>query len=180
MKKKKTNPVEDVVCQVFEFTDADIAANRNGEMSEAQKQRMERKHHEDTRMAWMGLLVFSAIGLIGSSAAALHEGIPLLEMWGGLTITIVFIGAILAIIITYNRVQMYRTIRDGALQKVRGRVQLIREGHKPTSYYFCVGSQRFSILQRDYFLLNQADVVNHAVIVYYTTRWRTILSIDLA
>jgi len=180
MKKKKNDSVKDVLCQVFDFTDADIAANRNGELSDAQKQQMERKHYDDSRMAWIGLLIFAVIGFFGSSAAAVNEGIPLLQMWGGLTITIVFIGAFLWLILMYNRAQMYRTIRDGALQKVRGRIRLVREGHKPASYYFCVGSQRFTIFQHDYFVLNQAEVTNHEVVVYYTTRWRTILSIESA
>ncbi|MCA9911899.1 MAG: hypothetical protein KC496_01055, partial [Anaerolineae bacterium] len=129
---------------------------------------------------WIGLLIFAVIGFLGSSAAAVNEGIPLLQMWAGLTITIGAIGAVLWIILTYNRAQMYRTIRDGALHKVRGRIQLLREGHKPASYYFCVGSQKFTIFQHDYFLLDQAEVANHEVVVYYTTRWRTILSIELA
>ena len=180
MKKKKNDSVKDALCQVFEFTDADIAANRNGELSDAQKQRMERKHHDDSRMTWIGLLIFAVIGFFGSTAAAVNEGIPLLQMWGGLTITIVCIGAVLLIVLMYNRAQMYHTIRDGALHKVRGRIQLIREGHKPTSYYFCVGSQRFTIFERDHFLLNQAEVTNYEVVVYYTTRWRTILSIESA
>lgn len=177
--EKKTDSVKNTLCQVFEFTNADIADNRKGQMSEAQKQRMKLKHHNDSRILWIGLLIFAAVGLIGSSAAALREGIPLVEMWLGLVITIVFIGGILWIIMTYNRTQMYRTIRDGAFQKVCGRIHLIREGHKPTEYYFCVGNQKFSIFQRDYSLLNQAEVSNHEVVLYYTTRWRYILSIDL-
>lgn len=180
MKKKKTDRVKNTLCQVFEFTEDDVAANRNGEISGAQQQRMERKHHDDTRMAWIGLVIFALIGLFGSGAAAVQEGIPLLEMWTGLVITVAFIGAVLWIILMYNRFQMYRTIRDGALRKVRGTIQLAREGHKPTSYYFCVGTQKFSILQREYALLDRSDVANHEAVVYYTTRWRTILSIDLA
>ncbi|MCB9452877.1 MAG: hypothetical protein H6672_15665 [Anaerolineaceae bacterium] len=171
--------IKGVLGQVFEFTDADIAANHKGKMSEAQKQRMERKHHDDSRTLWIGLLIFAAVGLVGSTAAALHEGIPLLEMWLGLVITMVVIGGILWIIMIYNRTRMYRTIRDGAFQKVRGRIQLIREGNKPTEHYFSVGGQKFSIFQHDYFLLNQAEVANHEVVVYYTTRWRYILSIEL-
>lgn len=101
-------------------------------------------------------------------------------MWLGLAITIVCIGGILWIIMAYNRTRMYRTIREGAFQKVRGRIQLIREGHKPTEHYFCVGHQKFTIFQHAYFLLNQAEVSNHEVIVYYTTRWRYILSVELA
>jgi hypothetical protein len=92
MKKKKNDSVKDVLCQVFEFTEADIAANRDGELSEAQKQRMERKHLDDSRMAWIGLLIFAVIGFFGSTAAAVNEGIPLLQMWVGLTITIVCTG----------------------------------------------------------------------------------------
>ena len=180
MEKKQDSSVKDVLCEVFEFTEADITANRNGELSEAQKQRMERKHYDDSRMVWIGLLIFAVIGFFGSSAAAVNEGIPLLHMWGGLSISMIFIGAFLWLILIYNRAQMYRTIRDGALHEVRGRIHLIREGYKPTSYYFCVDSQRFTIFERDHFLLNQAEVANHEVVVYYTTRWRTVLSIDLA
>lgn len=180
MKKKKTGSVRAILCQVFEFTEADLAANRNGEISEAQQKRMERTHHEDTQMVRIGILFFAAIGLVGSGLAAIDEGIPLLDMWAGLTITMIFVGVMFWIMLIYNRMRMHRTIHDSALHKVRGKIQLVREGNKPTSHYFCVGSQKFLILQREYFLLKQAEVANHDVVVYYTTRWRTILSIELA
>lgn len=38
--KEENDSVKDMLCQVFEFTEADIAANRDGELSEAQKQRI--------------------------------------------------------------------------------------------------------------------------------------------
>lgn len=148
-------------------------------MSAAQKQRIQDKHFEDSRAAWMFLLFITGIGLLGSTGAAINEGIPLVEMWLGLAISMLTIGVFIGALIVYYRAQMYRTIRDGQFAQEHGHIWLTHEGGKDRIHYFQVGRQRFQITRQQYSQLKRAEVARCEAIVYYTTRWRRILSVDL-
>lgn len=169
----------EVLADVFQFTPSDLRINQRGIISERQKGRMH-AGHEDSVGLTRGFFIFiGIIGLLGSGAAALNEGIPLLEMWKAVLVSLLLFGAIAWAILTVGRKRMEHTIEEGHVAQVSGTLHLRIEGSRPKNHYFCVGARKFSIDSSAYRRLAQGKVGGQQATVYYTTRWEWILSVDL-
>jgi hypothetical protein len=165
--------------QIFRFNNADLRANRRGVISEAQKQRLQGKHEDDARLTRGGLIAIAVIGFLGSGAAAVQAGIPLLEMWRWVMVSLLMLVLFAWILLHFNGAKMRRTLREGAVKQVSGTIRLIRTGGKPRSHYLAVGPQRFEITEYEYFRLNQHPLDGRQATVYYSLPWRRVLSVAL-
>lgn len=100
-------------------------------------------------------------------------------MWAGVAFSLLVIGLFAWLILSYNRARMLRTLRGGAVAQVRGPIRLTTEGGKSRSYYFYAGSQRFQLDAKQHSLLSREQVGGQQAVVYYTTPWRHVLSVEL-
>jgi hypothetical protein len=170
-----------VLAAVFEFSSADIAANRRGEISAAQKARIARSHHAHRRVAWEIFAIIFGLGLLGFSAEMIRTGnmgVKALLTYFAVT---AFFGLIVQAFIFYYRHQMKRTLREGSAQLVEGSIQLITErGERMQSRYFCVGNHRFRLDNyRHFAALQQSGVAGRNAIIYVAFPWHELLSVVL-
>jgi hypothetical protein len=166
-----------------------LELNHQGILSEAQKDRMRARHKDDVRLTMTGLAAFGVIGLLGSGAAAWQEGIPLIEMWTGLVITLTMIGLVVALILFYNKARLQRTIKASQVELVHGELAFFsqREGSNTSTYYLSVGARRFSLTGNGFNAmtfstknrLNELVLPGQQATVYYTQPWEYVLSIEL-
>ncbi|RRR74505.1 MAG: hypothetical protein EI684_06895 [Candidatus Viridilinea halotolerans] len=172
-------PPNEALAEVFQYTPADLRANRRGTISERQKGRM-RARHADTVGLMEGFFTFVAIiGVLGSGAAALSNGIPLWQMWLAVLVGLLFWVGLAWAILAYSRRRMEQTIAAGKVATISGTLHLMRAGSKPVHHYFCIGTRRFSIDTADYLKLERSKVDGQRATVYYTTRWEWVLAVDL-
>jgi hypothetical protein len=167
------------LAEVFEFSPADIAANRQGRLSAAQRERITSKHYADSRLAWVVFAIIFGLGLIGFSAEMIRTenmGAKSLLIYFGVT---AFFGSIVWTFILYYRHQLKRTLREGNAQPVKGKIQLTTErSERLLQRYFWVGNQRFRIDRYDHFvLLQQSGVAGREAILYVSAPWRGPLSV---
>ena len=164
---------------VFQFTDADLRANRKGTISAAQKQTMQEKHEDNIELAQIGIIFITVIGFFGSGLAAIEDGLPLFEMWAWMTFTLLLVNGVVWLIFRYNHTRLTRTIQKEVIEQVRGPMFVTTEGGKDRTYYFCIGSQRFDITFTDHSLLKRFIMPGQQATVYYTSGWRHVLSVEL-
>ncbi|MBI1297848.1 hypothetical protein GC175_23175 [bacterium] len=179
LKANESDRLQDLLQDLFRFNQADLRANRRGNISEAQKQRMDEKHEDDARLTYGGLIAILLIGYAGSGAAALQGGLSIWEMWRGVTVSLLVLFLFAWILLHFNGMKMRRTLREGAVKQVSGPMRLIREGGKSRSHYFAVGPQRFEITEFEYFRLKQHPLDGRQATVYYALPWRRVLSVAL-
>jgi hypothetical protein len=74
MNQNETFDPQAILAEVFEFSPADIAANRKGNLSAAQKARMTRKHHADARAARNIFVIVFVMGFLGFSVEMIRIG----------------------------------------------------------------------------------------------------------
>jgi hypothetical protein len=170
-----------LLAEVFEFSPADIAANRRGEISAAQKARITSSHDASRRVAWEIFTIIFGLGLLGFSAEMIRTGnmgVKSLLTYFGVT---AFFGLIVRAFILYYRHQIKQTLREGTAQPVEGNIQLITErGERMQSRYFCVGTHRFRIDNYQHFaVLQQSGVAGHKAVMYVSSPWHGLLSVVL-
>ncbi|EMI56155.1 hypothetical protein [Rhodopirellula sallentina] len=166
---------------VFGFSQSDLVANQSGELSAAQKKRVSSKHYANSRFAWVAFTVIFGVGFLGFCADMLRTGtfgIHSLSVYVGVT---VFFGLILWGFILYYRNQMKRTLWDGKIFPVKGRIQLFTMRHEKLLHrYFGVDDHRFQIERYDYFeLLRQSGLAGQEAIMYVSTPRKAIQSVEL-
>ena len=173
--------LQDILAQVFDFSPADIAANRAGKISAAQKERITRKHYANSRLAWVLFGIFFGLGLFGFSAEMIRTGNidgEFLLRYLGVT---AFFGLIVWAFILYYRHRMKRTLREGSVQPVKGTIHVITERHERVrTRYFYVGNHRFRIERySDFVSLQQSGVAGREAVMYVSAPWRDLLSVVL-
>ena len=181
MIQNERSNLQAILAEVFEFSPADIAANRTGEISTAQKARITSTHYANSRVAWELFFIIFGLGLLGFSAEMIRTGnmgVKSLLTYFGVT---AFFGLIVWAFILYYRHQMKRTLWEGSAQLVEGKIQLITErGEKMQSRYFCVGNHRFRIDEYKHFIvLQQSGVAGRRAIMYVSSPWHDLLSVVL-
>ena len=181
MIQNEGSDLQAILAEVFEFSPADILANRTGEISAAQKARITKTHYANSRAAWELFFIIFGLGLLGFSAEMIRRGnmgVKALLTYFGVT---AFFGLIVWAFIFYYRHQMKRTLREGRAQLVEGTIQLITErGEKTQSRYFCVDNHRFRIDEYKHFVaLQQSGVTGRKVIAYVSSPWHDLLSVVL-
>ncbi|MBP1464424.1 hypothetical protein EYB53_001765 [Candidatus Chloroploca sp. M-50] len=160
----------------FNFTPADLRANQQGRITERQERRM-REQHQDTIRISRGFFIFvMIIGYLGSGLAALTEGLSLIQMWGWISFGFLCLYGFVWTVIFFDRRQLERTLRDGGLAQTRGPLRLVVRQDKTPSYYFYVGAHEFSIDHAAYTRLQRGNLDGQQALVYYTKRWRWVLS----
>jgi hypothetical protein len=165
--------------RLYRFSDADVRANSQGKLSEAQRSRIEQRHFENSRLAWIFFGVVSLLGFLGSGAAAVSEGRPLLQMWMGVGFSLACVAVAVWIGIRVSRWKMHKMMRDAVVHTARGALRLEIVSHKPRHYQLVAGGARFDLLQMDYHQLQQSGVHGMSGTVYYTSGYRAILSVEL-
>ena len=181
MSNKQFSGPQAVLRQIFGFSAEDLTANRKGELSSSQKSRIMAKHRANCRFAWVVFAIFFGVGMFGFSVEMLRAhnfGTKFLLMYFGAT---ALIALVVWASILYYRHQMRRVLREGKVDSVRGRVQIIgKRIEKLTHWHFCVGTQSFAIERGDHRIqLQQSGVEGREVIVYFTNPAYGVLSIDL-
>ncbi len=181
MTQNEMSNLQAILAKVFEFSPTDIADNRRGKLSAAQRERITAKHYANSRFAWVAFAIIFWLGLLGFSAEMMRTGnmgVKSLLMYFGAT---AFFGLIVWAFILHYRHQMKRTLREGNVHSVRGKIQIIGErGEKLTHWYFCVGNQRFEIDRSDHrILLQQSGVAGREAIMYFSAPWHGLLSVVL-
>ena len=181
MVQNDISSLQAVLAEVFGFSSADIVANRKGELSLTQRERITSKHYADCRFAWILFAIIFGLGLLGFSAEMIRtenmNGRSLLTYFG----VTAFFGLILWAFILYYRWQMKRTLREGNVQLVEGNIHLITERVEKTQVrYFCIGRHRFRIDKyRHFVLLQQSGIAGREAILYVSAPWRSVLSVVL-
>jgi hypothetical protein len=178
LRAKRTNSLR-ALARMYGFSDADVRANSQGRLSESQRQRIQRKHFENSRYAWIGFAIVASLGFLGSGGAALRGGRSLLQMWLGVGVALSVVAAFVWAGILISRWKMHRMLRDGVVQQVDGVLRLHKTTEKHPSFYLVVDKESFPLLQYDHHQLFQAGVDGLAGSVYYTMGWRTVLSVEL-
>lgn len=181
MAQNDISSLQAVLAEVFTFSSADIAANRKGELSLPQRERISSKHYADCRVAWIIFAIIFGLGLLGFSAEMIRTGnmnANSLLTYVGIT---TFFGLIVWAFILYYRWQMKRTLREGNVQLVEGNIHLLTERVEKTQVrYFCIGRHRFRIDEyRHFVLLQQSGVAGRDAILYVSAPWRSVLSVEL-
>ena len=181
MTQQTTTDLQALLAEVFEFSTVDIEANRAGEFSAAQRERMTAKHHANSRFAWVAFAIIFGLALPGFSAEMNRTGklgVNTMMAFLGLT---TFFGVIVWGGIRYYRHQLRRTLREGTVHSARGNIRIVGErGEKLTHWFFCVGNQRFPIERSDHRIrLQQSGVAGRSATVYYAAPWRGLLCVVL-
>lgn len=147
LQHKRSPTLIETLNDIFNFTEADLLFNRQGMLSDIQKQRMQAKHTDDVHLAQLALTFLAGIGLLGGSAAALQEGIPLVQMWAGMALGMLVIGGFIWLMLYYSRARMQRTIEAAKVEWVSGEIFFMerREGSKTITRYMVVGNREFSL-----------------------------------
>lgn len=180
--------LEEALQHIFRFTDADLRSNRLGILSESQKQRMRDKHEDDVHLTRLALVFLAVIGLLGSGAAAIQEGIPLVQMWMGVGLSMVIFGGFAWLVLHYSRARMERTIAGAKAEWVRGEIFFTEryDGGKTPAHYLAIGKKEFSLSNNGYsahrqtsYQLNQLVTRGQRATVYYAHPWEYVLSVEL-
>lgn len=188
-KKKYPETLIETLQEIFQFTETELTFNRRNILSDSQRKRMLAKHENDRQLARFVLLFLGGIGFLGSGAAALNEGIPLLEMWTALAITLIFFGAVVWLVLYYSRAKLERTVETAEVKQVSGRLFFTsrRNEGKTSTHYMIVGNKEFPLMgnglnsSRVYtsYELNQLITPGQHMTVYYTEPWVYVLSLEL-
>lgn len=170
-----------VLAEIFEFSPTDIAANRIGKMSTAQKSRIAHAHYANTQTAWIVFAIIFGLGLLGFSAEMIRTGnmgAQSLLTYFGVT---AFFGFVVGAVILYYRHQTKRTLRQGSVQPVEGKIQLTTErSERLLVRYFGIGRHRFRIDQYQHFvMLQQSGVAGQNAIMYVSAPLPSVLSVVL-
>ncbi|MCD0461410.1 hypothetical protein [Roseiconus lacunae] len=166
---------------VFGFSQADLAVNRSGELSNTQREKLASTHFANTRFAWIAFSIVFGVGFLGFCADTLRTGTfgtKTLSVYAGV---LVFFGLILWGFTAYYRYQMKRTLLDGRTFAVKGKIQLFtRRNEKLMHRYFCVNDHQFQIERYDHFkLLQEAGLAGQEAILYVSTPRKAVLSVEL-
>ena len=170
-----------VLARVFEFSPADLAANRMGLMSDAQKARITQTHDANCRMAWVIFALIFGLGFLGFSAEMIRTGNmggQSLLMYFGVT---GFFGLMVGACVFYHRQQLQQTLRQGNVQPVVGQIRLTTERSEGTqSRYFCVDGHKFRIDKYTHFAaLQKSGIAGREAVMYISSPWRSLLSVVL-
>lgn len=177
-----THNLQAVLAEVFTFSPDDLAANRQGRLSAAQRERITRKHAGNVRAAWVIFAIVFGLGFVGFSAEMIRTANFTLNT----ILTYAALTAFFALIVwaytTYDGRRMNRTLQEAHPQRVEGVIQLIVERSERTQVrYFCIDGQRFRIDAYSHFVaLQEADAAGQEAIAYLSVPWRSVLSVELS
>lgn len=181
MAKDDTSDLQGILMKVLDFSDADVAANRQGRLSKAQQQRMRDKHHSNARVARVIFSIVFGLGLCGFSAEMIRVGtfgVRSLSLFVGV---MVFLGLVVWGFIRYDRCKLRRTLRDGGVQRVEGEIWVLAEWYEKTMVrYLCVGRHRFRIERYiDFASIRESGIEGRKAVAFVSTPWRSLLSVEL-
>jgi hypothetical protein len=170
-----------VLARVFEFSPADLAANRMGLISDAQKARITQKHDANCRIAWQIFTLIFGLGFLGFSADMIRNenlGVDTVLLYLGAT---AFWGSVVWAFIIYHRLQMQRTLQEGNVKPVAGQIQLWTErSERAQSRYFGVGSHKFRIDNyKDFATLQRSGLAGREATLYVAYPKHSLLSVLL-
>ena len=179
--QQDTSEQQAVLAELFEFAPADIDANRRGELSVAQKERIKSKHYANSRIAWIIFAIIFGLGLFGFSAEMIRIGRAEIASWLIYLGVMGFWALVVWGVIQYFRYQMNRTLQDGTVQQVNGKIHLFTErGERMMHRYFSVGKHRFRIDNYPHFnLLQQSGVAGREATLYIAKPAGSLLSVQL-
>ncbi len=170
-----------LLARVFAFSPADLAVNRMGMMSDAQKTRITQTHSANCQTAWQIFALIFSLGLLGFTAAMISSEYPLMEslfIYFGFT---AFWGLIVWAFMVYQRQQIQRTLRQGDVQLVAGQIQLFTERSGRVQHrYFCIGRHKFRLDNYAHFAaLQKSGITGREATMYVSSPWRSLLSVLL-
>ena len=167
---------DDQIKAYFAFDEADLLANRNGQLSEKQSKRVKETDRFAERFIFTLFFVFLISGIImGAFAIYARDNIGL------------WIGTIILLLLAAWCYRGMRTEVDDTVQKVRGEVNFVKVEAKTGSitapaaqrmtvsgYEMCVGSEVFKNINPA--LIEFMDGKDYTV--YFTKTTRQILSVE--
>jgi len=164
--------------KLFQFTDDDLFANRNGRLSENQKKRraeQARAEQKSARESAVILFVIAAGGLAFGLTIGLNAPAPWIR-----TLFLILLGLIWPLAWGGRGVRILRSARslnEDHLQSVRGRVRIIRQSDPDggAEYILQVGDEQFDVDGNPTGVLSDED----ECIVYYLKETEEILSVEL-
>ena len=167
---------DDQIRAYFAFDEADLLANRNGQLSEKQSKRVKEADRFAERFIFTLFFVFLISGIFLTVLAIYTRTNP--GLW---------IGAIIALLLSAWLFRSLHSEVDDTIQKVQGEVNFVKvekktgttttpasQRMKVSSYEMCVGSEVFSNVNPA--LIEFMDG-NHYT-VYFTKTTRQILSVE--
>ena len=168
--------------EIFDFTEQDLAANRQGSISERQIGRMTAKHYDHCRFAWWTYWAILGVGFLGFLAAMYRDGTLGINSVSYYAFMMGIVAGFLWIAILYYRFQLRKTLKQPVANKLSGPIRLqTKRGEKLHQRYFCIGQQQFRIdYYSDYVRLLQLQKANCNGTVYYSLPWHDLLSVELS
>jgi hypothetical protein len=165
---------DDQIRACFAFDDADLLANRNGQLSEKQSKRVREADRFAERFIFTLFFVFLISGIFLAVLAVYTRTNPGLWM-----------GTVISLSLSAWLFRSLHTEVDDTVQKVQGEVNFVKVENKtdatPASqrrkvsvYEMCVGSQVFSHVNPA--LIEFMDGNNYTV--YFTKNTKQILSVE--
>jgi hypothetical protein len=150
------------LAQALRFSAEDLALNRQGRISEAQRRRL---------IGWTAFLIVFGLVLCVAAPAIL---IVMFSSWQATcpVLICVLIGGV----VLYGAHLSRRDMASGAVAVLRGPVQRTKwsDGEGGTSYYYAIGTMRFSVRRAAF----DALIPGLPYAVYYSPRSHKLLSIE--
>jgi|GEM_PF-5460445 len=156
----------------FEFTDDDLAANRNGYMTDAQKVRLKSRAKGDNLFLW-----FATAVLAYGTVAVFSEAIPESDIFRIIIATVMALLTLWCTKLAYQRGnRIPKELQDGTVAHVKGEINLRHMGQQPDSgsRFVIVGGVRFNDLRKEeYYALQNGKPYGF----YYTPKTNYIVSV---
>lgn len=164
---------------VFGISEADLEANRRGEITETQKKQMQSAQQEDTLMIVAVVWIFAAI-LFGITFFAWSDISRHME--GDMEMTVFLGGFLIVLPIILTLVGLYLVFRwwqkkddSIVIRSVEGLMDFKHIRYKATEFYeVTIGSEKFTILPRLYSALK----TEQAHRIYFVDSNKHIVSIE--
>lgn len=165
---------DNILASGIGFDEADLAANREGRLSEKQAERL-LKARRNTVQGMVGIMVLLTVILLPLAVLGQAQtGSPQVSIVIGL-VWLGLMGLFLAIIRSGQAVQV--DVRRGQVEAVRGAVQCYTssKGESGMQYNLRVGDLTFNRVERDaYIAFKHLD----AYIIYYTPQSKQIVAAE--
>jgi hypothetical protein len=176
VQQREVSMQDDQIRAYFAFDEADLLANRNGQLSEKQSKRVREADRFAERFIFILFFVFLISGIFLAVLALSSRSSP--GLW---------IGAIISLLLSAWLFRSLHTEVDDTIQKVQGKVNFVKvekktgttttpasQRMKVSGYEMGVGTEVFSNVNPA--LIDFMDG-NHYT-VYFTKRTRQILSVE--
>jgi hypothetical protein len=174
MAEKPKHKPEHLLMEALDFTDEDLAANREGYLTKRQLLRLSQRQN-----SWTMGVVLAAIGSVFLCAFAIMDGIRIGDTVSS-RVGIIGLIAILAggfVLYTWTKGARFAVdLRQGELEAVEGRVALdvISQGSSGNAYTVQIEDRTFAINKPIFLAFKNGDPYR----IYYAPHSRTILSAE--